>query len=71
VVEPEQRGLAFGLYNFILGLAALPASLMFGSVWERVGFQTAFLLGAALALVASALLIISTRSVRKQHEYTA
>ena len=71
VVEPEQRGLAFGLYNFILGLAALPASLIFGGVWERVGFQTAFLLGAALALVASALLIISTRSVRKHYECTA
>lgn len=71
VVEPEQRGLAFGLYNFILGLAALPASLIFGGVWERVGFQTAFLLGAALALVASALLIISTRSVQERYEYTA
>jgi len=71
VVEPEQRGLAFGFYNFVLGLAALPASLIFGGVWERVGFQAAFLLGAALALIASALLIISTKAAKKHHEYTA
>jgi MFS family permease len=71
VVEPEQRGLAFGLYNFVLGLAALPASLIFGGVWERVGFQTAFFLGAALALAASALLIILTRSTEEHHEYAA
>jgi MFS family permease len=68
VVRPEQRGTAFGLYNFVLGLAALPASVIFGSVWERLGFQSAFLLGAGLALVASVMLI---GSVKENYERTA
>jgi MFS family permease len=69
VVKPEQRGTAFGLYNFVLGIAALPASLIFGSVWEAIGFRTAFLLGASLALAASVLLVVLTSSARKDHEY--
>lgn len=69
VVKPEQRGLAFGLYNFVLGLAALPASLIFGGVGEWISFRAAFLLGAALALAASALLLMLTRPV-EYHEHT-
>jgi MFS family permease len=62
VVGPEQRGMAFGLYNFILGITALPASLIFGVVWEQAGYQAAFFLGAVLALLASGLLIALTRT---------
>lgn len=52
----EKRGLAFGFYYFILGLAALPASVVFGAIWKLVGYQAAFIMGAVLALAASALL---------------
>jgi MFS family permease len=70
LVEPQQRGIAFGFYNFVLGLAALPASLIFGGVWEMVGFQAAFLLGAGLALVASLLLSILAKSAKGHYERT-
>ncbi len=53
----ERRGLAFGFYYFVLGLAALPASVLFGAVWKFVGYRAAFVMGAALALVAAALLL--------------
>lgn len=52
----EKRGLAFGFYYFILGLAALPASVVFGAVWKLMSYQAAFIMGAALALVAAAML---------------
>ncbi len=71
VIKSEQRGIAFGLYNCVLGLAALPASLIFGVVWEQIGFQAAFLFGAVVALVASVLLILLTRSANEHHEYAA
>lgn len=64
VVEPEQRGTAYGLYNAAIGLAALPASLVAGILWQGVagwpGFGPAapFLFGAAMALAALVLLII-------------
>jgi MFS family permease len=50
------RGSAFGLYHLTLGIGALPASLLFGWVWQEFGDTAAFGMGAALALVAGLLL---------------
>ena len=53
MVGLERRGTAFGWYNLAIGLGALPASLMFGFVWDRWGAPVAFLMGASLALAAA------------------
>jgi MFS family permease len=53
LVPPAQRGTAFGWYHGVLGLAALPASVAFGAVWDAYGSATAFGMGAALALLAA------------------
>lgn len=53
LVPSARRGAAFGWYNLAIGLGALPASLIFGAIWDRVGPETAFLFGASLALVAA------------------
>ena len=37
LVGLERRGTAFGWYNLAIGLGALPASLMFGFVWDHAG----------------------------------
>lgn len=55
------RGTAFGFYNAALGLGVLAASLLFGAIWMSVSPAAAFLTGAALALVAAALLPSATR----------
>lgn len=47
------RARAFGAYHFAIGIAALPASIVFGLVWQTVGVEAAFGLGAGLALVAA------------------
>jgi MFS family permease len=52
----EVRGTAFGVYNAVLGLGSLAASLLFGVVWTRVSAPAAFYTGAALAAVATVLL---------------
>ncbi|HEX9105759.1 MAG TPA: MFS transporter, partial [Longimicrobiales bacterium] len=51
-----ERGLAFGAYHSAIGVAALPASLLFGELWQHYSPETAFLTGAALALAAAVLL---------------
>ncbi|AHG93639.1 major facilitator superfamily MFS_1 (plasmid) [Gemmatirosa kalamazoonensis] len=56
LVPRARRGTAFGWYNLAIGLAALPASLLFGFVWDRVGPPAAFTLGAFLALLAAIVL---------------
>jgi MFS family permease len=51
------RGTAFGYYNLVVGLFALPASLLFGFVGQTWGYPSAFMVGASLAGLASLLLI--------------
>lgn len=57
LVGPESRGLAFGWFNGATGVAALPASVLFGWLYERFGARTAFGCGAALAAAASVMLL--------------
>jgi MFS family permease len=51
-----RRGFAFGVYNAVLGIGALAASVMFGMLWTAFGPAVAFGVGASLALAATALL---------------
>lgn len=55
---PSGRGQAYGWYYFTVGMAALPASLIFGFVWQTFGSQSAFLMGASLAALSSILLAL-------------
>ena len=63
LVRPDQRGMAYGVFNGTVGLTVLPASLIAGLLWQGVGpwagFGPAapFLFGAALALLAVVLLV--------------
>ncbi len=65
LVPAELRGRAFGWMNGLVGFAALPASAVFGLVWQHAGSTTAFLLGAAVAGAAVAgLLALVPRAQR-------
>ena len=57
LVGSERKGLAYGWYNFAIGIATLPASLIFGALYQVYGALAAFGWGAALALVAVVLLV--------------
>jgi MFS family permease len=56
LVPAEWRGRALGAYHAVMGLAALPASILFGLVYRAAGPTWAFASGAALALGAALLL---------------
>jgi MFS family permease len=49
IVPGGKRGTAFGWYNFAIGIAALPASVIFGMIWDRAGSESAFVFGAIAA----------------------
>lgn len=55
LVPPDRRGAAFGWMQAAVGIAALPASAVFGLVWWAVGPVAAFLSGSALAILAALL----------------
>lgn len=60
LVGAERKGLAYGWYNFAIGIATLPASLIFGALYERFGPLVPFGCGAGLAVVAAMLLMTVT-----------
>ena len=63
MVPIDRRGTAYGLYNGVVGLMALPASLIAGILWDRIAPAAAFYFGAGLALIAMVglMLIIKER----------
>lgn len=64
--EPVQRATAFGVFHAAIGLAALPASLVFGLFWTQLGPQAAFSIGAGLAALASlGLLLVRPRQLTR------
>lgn len=58
LVPAARRGTAFGWFNAALGIGVLPASVVFGIVWERAGAEVAFLMGAGIAAVAMLLFVL-------------
>jgi MFS family permease len=61
LVGPERRGTAYGLYNTVVGVVALPASVIAGLLWQGVGgwkgfgAPAPFLFGAVMAGIAAIL----------------
>jgi MFS family permease len=54
----SRRGLAFGIYNAVVGIGALAASVVFGIIWTAAGPGAAFGFGAVLAVASTTLLFI-------------
>ncbi|TAM13096.1 MAG: MFS transporter [Nevskiaceae bacterium] len=61
LVEGKRSGTAFGWYNLVAGIMLLPASLIFGWLWQTFSEQLAFGFGALCAAVAAVLLLMWVR----------
>jgi MFS family permease len=66
LIPKELRGTAYGLYNGVLGIGLLPASLIAGLLWENFGASAPFFWGAGLALISS--IALSQMHFTKQHQ---
>jgi MFS family permease len=72
LVSEDKRGTAFGLFNFSIGLGALPASIIFGSLYscfDRIipgyGGTIAFGFGGAIAIISMFLLALKIKEPSK------
>ena len=64
LIDTENRGTAYGIYNTVLGLITLPASLIAGILWDKINPSAPFLFGSAVAWVSTILLFIFLRLYR-------
>jgi MFS family permease len=65
LVRPEQRGTAFGLYNFAFGITVFPASLLMGILWKIYGPEAAFIFSACLGASAGLLMLVLVQGKQK------
>lgn len=67
LVEPAQRGTAYGVYNTAIGLTALPASALAGVLWQGAlgwdgfGAPAPFLFGALMSATALIVFVSTQR----------
>jgi MFS family permease len=68
LVSKEERGTAMGTFNALTGIAALPASLIAGFLWDRYGSFATFLTSCILAVVAAVLFSLPIGSKKRREE---
>ena len=57
LVPQEKRGTAFGFYNLAFSVTVFPASIIFGALWTQFGASAAFLISAAISILAAVMLL--------------
>lgn len=68
LVPDEMRGRAYGLYHAALALAAFPASLIAGLLWQGIGSwpgfgpSAPFLFGAVMSLAALVVFTVQSQA---------
>ncbi|MBI2954266.1 MAG: MFS transporter [Chloroflexi bacterium] len=58
LVPSNMRGSAMGTYNALVGITALPASIIGGLLWQAVAPSATFIYGAAFAVLAVVLFLV-------------
>jgi MFS family permease len=61
IVSKDLKGTGFGIYHAILGITLLPASLIAGILYDKVGSDAPFYFGAAMAFLATLMMIFFDR----------
>jgi len=51
LVAADYRATAYGIFNTGIGLALIPASIIFGAIWDRFGSKWAFFVSAAFSML--------------------
>jgi MFS family permease len=64
LVPERLRGRAYGIFHAAVGIAALPASVVFGILWKEFSPRVAFLTGSLVALTAAVALWAATAGIR-------
>jgi MFS family permease len=64
LAHPERRGMEMGAFHLLVGIAALPASLLAGILYDKVSPAAPFLFSAIMATMAALLLLVTGKKQR-------
>jgi MFS family permease len=57
IIDKNKNGTGLGIYNALIGITLLPASLIAGILYDRVDSKVPFYFGAATALLSAVLMV--------------
>lgn len=52
IINPDLKATSYGIYHSVIGLSALPSSIVGGMLWQRIGPEALFYYGAAMSFLA-------------------
>jgi MFS family permease len=58
IIDKNKQGTGLGIYNALLGITLLPASLIAGLLYDQVNSSIPFYFGASTALISAILMLI-------------
>jgi MFS family permease len=67
LVDKNKKGTAMGIYNALLGLTLLPASLIAGVLYDKVDSKAPFYFGAVTAILAAICMILFMLYTKKNY----
>ncbi|HNX65735.1 MAG TPA: MFS transporter [Bacteroidales bacterium] len=70
IIDENKKGTGLGIYNALLGITLLPASLIAGLLYDKVNSHIPFYFGAATALLSALLMLSFARRTGKASKRT-
>lgn len=64
LIDKDKRGTGLGIYNSLIGITLLPASLIAGVLYDQVDNRAPFYFGSAMALAAAILMFVYWKRMR-------
>jgi MFS family permease len=61
LIDKDKRGTGLGIYNSLVGITLLPASVIAGLLYDHVNYSVPFYYGSVMALIAALFMIIFYR----------
>lgn len=65
IIQENKRRTALGIYNCIIGVTLLPASVIAGVLYEKINYSAPFYFGSAMAFTAFILMVVFYRINKK------
>jgi MFS family permease len=66
ITDKNRQGTGLGIYNALLGITLLPASLIAGVLYDKVNSRVPFYFGAATALLSAVMMIFFVRGQKER-----
>jgi MFS family permease len=66
IIDKNKQGTGLGIYNALLGITLLPASVLAGLLYDKINSGIPFYFGAATAIISSILMLFFARSMKKK-----